>query len=156
MTLRRGCRWHHSWIPSDGLGPIRPGEEVSDGICESCAHLVELGLHVGKPNAWLRRVLLRIAQLEGDGRGPFGGTAVLAFWLCERCRPVKPMTRAKHAQIRRIAGSAENYGRLMRIAAGAGTPKRLQRGWVAADVTTYLAQRWAERKKERDDKPQEG
>lgn len=150
MTFRKVCAWLHQEMPIDNLGPVRPGDELSHGQCSTCAPLVVLGLNVGKGLPWQRRTLLRIAQLEGDGRGNFGGTAVLAHWLLQRSKPAEAITKAKHAQIKRIAGSTENYGRLMRIAAGAGTPKRLQQGWCAADVTTYLEQRWDERKKERE------
>jgi hypothetical protein len=144
MTLRKACAWLHAELPLDGLGPIRPGQEVSHGLCQTCSPLVELGHHVGRGNAWLRRVLFRIALLEGQGNGHFGGTSVLAWWLKERTAPAAPITKAKHAQIRRIAGSAENYRRLLSMAGNNG-PKRLRRGWSDMDVTTYLETLWRER-----------
>lgn len=149
MTFRRVCAWLHAPLPVDGLGVIRPGDELSHGQCETCAALAMVGVNVGRGNTWLRRVLLRIAQLEGQGNGHFGGTSVLAWWLKERTEPVRPMTRAKHAQIKRIAGSGENYQRLMRMAHTPG-PKRLRGGWEAHDVTGYLTALWEERKAERD------
>lgn len=32
-TLRKRCAWGDPPHPMDGLGPIMPGELVSDGIC---------------------------------------------------------------------------------------------------------------------------
>ncbi len=148
MTLRRRCKWLHRGIPLDGLGPFRPGDTYTDGMCPTCQELGELGLYVQRGLPWLRRTLLRIAQLEGDGRGHFGGTSVLAHWLCQRCRPAEPLRKAEIAQARRIAGSQANFRLILRMMRP-NVPKRLQQGWTAMDVTTYLAQLWSERKAER-------